>query len=134
MLTLTIGILITIVLGAILFWVIDRFCPRWPASAATQAVGGSGLLGVDRSPAASTAWLSVPSLGAPSVCVIYRGQEFDFAREAGFGAVEGLFRKRRVACGAAWLLSLKLMFPGIWVNSPIFEDRDVRRLGDGSSP
>ena len=27
MLTLTIGILITIVLGAILFWVIDRFCP-----------------------------------------------------------------------------------------------------------
>jgi len=27
MLSLTIGILITIVLGAILFWVIDRFCP-----------------------------------------------------------------------------------------------------------
>jgi uncharacterized membrane protein YvlD (DUF360 family) len=27
MITLTIGILITIVLGAILFWVIDRFCP-----------------------------------------------------------------------------------------------------------
>ena len=27
MLTLTIGILITIVLGAILFWVIDKFCP-----------------------------------------------------------------------------------------------------------
>ena len=28
MLTLTIGILITIVLGAILFWVIDKFSPR----------------------------------------------------------------------------------------------------------
>ena len=27
MLMLIIGILITIVLGAILFWVIDRFCP-----------------------------------------------------------------------------------------------------------
>lgn len=28
MLTLLIGILITIVIGAILFWVIDRFCPE----------------------------------------------------------------------------------------------------------
>ncbi len=28
MLTLIIGILIIIVLGAILFWVIDRFCPE----------------------------------------------------------------------------------------------------------
>ena len=27
MLTLTIGILITVVLGAILFWAIDKFCP-----------------------------------------------------------------------------------------------------------
>ena len=27
MISLVIGILITIVLGAILFWVIDRFCP-----------------------------------------------------------------------------------------------------------
>ena len=27
MITLVIGILITIVVGAILFWVIDRFCP-----------------------------------------------------------------------------------------------------------
>lgn len=27
MLSLVIGILVTIVLGAILFWVIDRFCP-----------------------------------------------------------------------------------------------------------
>ena len=28
MLTLIIGILITIVLGAILFWIIDKFCPE----------------------------------------------------------------------------------------------------------
>ncbi len=28
MLTLLIGILITVVIGAILFWVIDRFCPE----------------------------------------------------------------------------------------------------------
>jgi len=27
MISLVIGILVTIVLGAILFWVIDRFCP-----------------------------------------------------------------------------------------------------------
>lgn len=27
MISLVIGILITIVLGAVLFWVIDRFCP-----------------------------------------------------------------------------------------------------------
>ena len=27
MITLVIGILITVVVGAILFWVIDRFCP-----------------------------------------------------------------------------------------------------------
>lgn len=27
MISLAIGILITVVLGAILFWVIDRFCP-----------------------------------------------------------------------------------------------------------
>jgi len=27
MITLLIGILITVVVGAILFWVIDRFCP-----------------------------------------------------------------------------------------------------------
>lgn len=27
MITLAIGILITVVVGAILFWVIDRFCP-----------------------------------------------------------------------------------------------------------
>ena len=28
MISLAIGILITIVIGAILFWVIDRFCPE----------------------------------------------------------------------------------------------------------
>ncbi|MGO9390284.1 hypothetical protein [Rhodoblastus sp.] len=28
MITLVIGILITVVVGAILFWVIDRFCPE----------------------------------------------------------------------------------------------------------
>jgi uncharacterized membrane protein YvlD (DUF360 family) len=28
MISLVIGILITIVIGAILFWVIDRFCPE----------------------------------------------------------------------------------------------------------
>ncbi len=28
MISLVIGILITVVLGAILFWVIDRFCPE----------------------------------------------------------------------------------------------------------
>ena len=28
MISLAIGILITVVLGAILFWVIDRFCPE----------------------------------------------------------------------------------------------------------
>lgn len=28
MLTLVIGILITVVIGAILFWVIDNFCPE----------------------------------------------------------------------------------------------------------
>ena len=35
---------------------------RSAASAATQAVSGSGLFGVDRRPDAATAWLSVTSL------------------------------------------------------------------------
>ncbi|GEM_PF-6926230 len=67
MLTLIIGILITIVLGAILFWIIDKFCPEARLAQLLQAVSGSGLFGVDRHPDAATAWLSVTSLIALTI-------------------------------------------------------------------
>jgi len=62
MISLVIGILVTIVLGAILFWVIDRFCPRRAACTASQAPRHFDLSGFDRKPLASPARLSLPSV------------------------------------------------------------------------
>jgi len=65
MISLVIGILVTIVLGAILFWVIDRFCPDARlalARTASQAPRYFDLSGFDRKPLASPARLSRPSV------------------------------------------------------------------------
>jgi len=46
---------------------------RWPARAAAQAVGGSGLLGFDRSTPASHSWLSVSALGECCLRIFVQG-------------------------------------------------------------
>ena len=58
MISLAIGILITIVLGAILFWIIDKFCPdlRLASFSSSSCVSLSGL---DCEPLASHARLSI---------------------------------------------------------------------------
>ena len=61
MISLVIGILVTIVLGAILFWVIDRFVRR-AARKASQVPRHFDLSGFDREPLASPARLSLPSV------------------------------------------------------------------------
>ena len=73
MLRLIIGILITIVLGAILFWVIDKFCPEARLAQLLKLLVVLFCLGGDRSPTASIALLSISSLGAPIACATYLG-------------------------------------------------------------
>ena len=66
MLTLVIGILITIVLGAILFWVIDKFSPDARLSQLLKLLVVLVCLASIVNRRASTGWLSVPSLGIPA--------------------------------------------------------------------
>ena len=54
---------IIVVVGAILFWVIDKFCPDARLAQLLKLLAsGAGLFGGDRSPVASAAWISVFSV------------------------------------------------------------------------
>ena len=59
MISLVIGILITIVLGAILFWVIDRFCPDARLAKLLKLLVVLVCLGSISKPLASHARLSI---------------------------------------------------------------------------
>ena len=60
MISLVIGILITIVIGAILCWVIDQFCPERRLAQLLQLLRRPDLSGLDRKPPASL-------LGSPAL-------------------------------------------------------------------
>ena len=54
---------IIVVVGAILFWVIDKFCPDARLAQLLKLLAsGAGLFGCNRGPIASASWISVFSV------------------------------------------------------------------------
>jgi len=62
MISLVVGILTAILVGAILFWATDNYCPNRRLAQLLKLLGSTGLSGVDREPPASDARVPVFSV------------------------------------------------------------------------